>query len=214
MKIKLCGLTREQDIEAANRCAPDFVGFVFAESRRRISMETASRFRRMLAPEIRTVGVFVNAPIEQIETLCKEKTITLIQLHGDEDAAYCAEIRRRTGVPVIRAVRVRSAEQIRQAEGEACDCLLLDAAAEGAYGGSGTRFDLSLIPPLQKPFFLAGGLDENNLIQAAAQCRPWAVDVSSGAETCGLKDAEKMARLTALVRQWNSAQKLADTREI
>lgn len=200
-KIKLCGMTRPEDVEAANRCRPDFIGFVFASSRRQVTPEQAAWLRTRLAPGIRAAGVFVNAPLEQIEELWKEKVIDLVQLHGDEDNNFLKKLKERVQAPVIRAVRVQTAEQVVQAEQTACDALLLDAAAAGQYGGSGRRFDLSLIPPLQKPFFVAGGLDESNVIQVIKRCRPWGVDVSSGIETDGKKDPEKMARLVRLVRE-------------
>ena len=199
-KIKLCGMTRPEDVEAANRCMPDFVGFVFAPSRRQVTAEQAARLRARLAPGIQAVGVFVNAPPEQIEALWKENVIDVVQLHGDEDENFLTKLKERVQAPVFRAVRVQAAEQVARAEQTACDALLLDAPAAGQYGGSGRRFALSVLPPLRKPFFLAGGLDESNVVEAIRRCRPWGVDVSSGIETDGKKDPEKMARLVRLVR--------------
>jgi len=199
-KIKLCGLSRPADIQAANAARPDYIGFVFAKSRRQVGCEQAKALKRLLDPGIQTVGVFVNAPLEEILCLGREGIIQAVQLHGDENAAYMQTLKKQLRVPVIRAVRVRSAERTRAAERLPCDFLLLDTFQPDTYGGSGKRFDWSLIPPLKKPYFLAGGLNMQNIRQAAA-LHPYCLDVSSGAETDGRKDRDKMIKLVDMIRR-------------
>lgn len=200
-KIKLCGLRRPEDIQAANVLLPEYVGFVFAASRRQVTPEEAKDLKAELDPAIQAVGVFVNADIEFIADLCKEGTIDLVQLHGDEDASYMEELKKRTDCPIIRAVRVKAPEDITDAMTLPCDYLLLDAFHEKEYGGSGISFDWSLVPAISKPFFLAGGINERNVVEAIQTCHPYGVDVSSGIETDGVKDPEKMKEFVRRVRR-------------
>ena len=195
-KIQICGLFRPEDIAAANRCRPDYIGFVFAPSRRQVTAAEARRLRGKLAPGIVPVGVFVDAPLPQVASLLKDGTIAMAQLHGGEDEAYIRQLRACTGRPVIRAVQVERAEDILAAQETEADYLLLDNGA----GGTGECFCWGLIGRPLKPFFLAGGLSEENL-DAALQQGAFALDVSSGAETGGLKDAEKMRRIVERVRE-------------
>lgn len=199
MKIKLCGLTRSQDILAANACMPDYVGFVFADSRRQITPRRAYELRTLLHPRIQSVGVFVNAAQEEIARLYNEGIIDFVQLHGTEDEAYITALRDACACPIIKAVRVAGKRDILEAQALSCDFLLLDAFVPGTAGGSGKRFDYSLIPKRTKPFFLAGGINAHNLVQAM-RANPYALDVSSGIETDGSKDEHKMEELTRLVR--------------
>lgn len=200
-KIKICGLTRPEDIAAANRALPDYIGFVFAAGKRQVSQEQARRLKALLSPAIRAVGVFVNEEPEQIVSIVRDGTLDLVQLHGDEDEAYIRALKKRLpDTPLIKAVRVRSREQIERAEALPCEYLLLDTYIKGQYGGSGRSFDRSLIPSLGKPYFLAGGLNGENIPEALAQCCPYCVDVSSGAETEGKKDPVKMENLVRLVK--------------
>lgn len=199
-KIKVCGLSRPQDIEAVNAALPDFIGFVFAESRRRVEEAQARALKTLLDSRITAVGVFVNAPVEQVARLCEERVINITQLHGDEDEAYITRLKELTDAPVIKAARVQSAADILATQALPCDYLLLDTYIPNAYGGSGKAFDYALIPPLEKPFFLAGGLNAQTLPAALAR-HPYAVDISSGAETTGgVKDGAKIAELVAMVR--------------
>lgn len=191
VKIKLCGMFRECDIDYANEAKPDYIGFVleFPKSHRSIDWETALRLKKRLSPEIKSVGVFVNSP----ETTCAEYAncgiIDLIQLHGGEDAEYIKRLRRLTKAPIIKAVKVRSTEDIAQAQTLGADFLLLDNGT-----GTGQSFDHSLISgaEIRQPFFLAGGLTPENLRQAALDIKPYCVDLSSGIETDRVKDREKM----------------------
>lgn len=199
-RIKICGLSRKEDIEAVNGALPDYAGFVFAQSKRQISPEKAKVLRSLLDERILSVGVFVNAEPREIVKLCREEVIDLIQLHGDEDFLYMTTLRNLLANPIIKAVRVRGAKEILEAQKLPCDYLLLDSFSEGVYGGSGRSFDHTLIPRITKPFFLAGGLDAGN-IAAAAEEQPYCLDVSSGAETGGFKDKEKIAEIVSIVRR-------------
>lgn len=199
-QIKLCGLTRVEDIMAVNRWRPDYIGFVFANSRRRITPEQARYLKNQLDPRIKAVGVFTNEPMQLIIELCQWRTINVVQLHGDETEEYIRALKQETTCPVIKAVRVQSTEQILQAEKLSCDLLLLDTYQKGQYGGSGKTFDRALIPQLRKPFFLAGGLESSNIAQAVQECHPFGIDVSSGVETDGLKDGKKIRQIIEIIR--------------
>lgn len=191
-RIKICGLSRIEDIAAVNEVLPDYIGFVFAESRRQISYEKARLLKDRLNPAIQAVGVFVNEDIGQIVSLCDNGIIDLVQLHGDETVEYVNLLRSLIPNPVIKAVRVRSTEDIMKAEEFPSDYLLLDAYHEDMYGGSGKTFDWSLIKAVKKPFFLAGGIHSDNILDAQSSCQPYCIDVSSGVETDGWKDPEKI----------------------
>ena len=199
MKLKFCGLTRKEDIEAANETKPDFIGFVFAESRRHVSDMDAARLKEHLDPEIKTVGVFVNDEPEHIAALVRDEVIDIIQLHGGESAAYIRRLRTMTAAPVIYAVRVGTHEDIERVKPYSVEYFLLDTCTKDAYGGSGKTFDWSLIGAVGKPYFLAGGLNESN-IPRAMRTGAYALDLSSGIETDGVKDAAKMRRVAALIR--------------
>ena len=161
-RIKICGLKTIEDIQAVNRWKPDFAGFVFAPGKRQITLEQAAELRRALDSKIQAVGVFVNAPLEEATALADAGVIQLIQLHGEEDAVYMENLRRRTDKPLIKAVAARSREEILEAENLPCEYLLLDAYRKGSPGGNGETFDWKIIPPLEKPWFLAGGLSPEN----------------------------------------------------
>lgn len=199
-RIKVCGLTREEEITAVNRWRPDYIGFVFASSRRRVTYEQARHLKEDLDPCIKAVGVFTNEPVQFIVQLCQAKIIDVVQLHGDETEEYIRELKQETTCPVIKAIRVQSTKQILQAETLSCDLLLLDTYQKGLYGGSGKTFDRALIPSLHKPFFLAGGLESGNIAQAVRECHPFGIDVSSGAETAGLKDETKIRQIIEIIR--------------
>ena len=212
-KIKLCGMMKPCDIEYANRVKPDFVGFIFANTRRKISAAQAKQFREALDAEIPAVGVFVNEDISVITSLVQNGCIDLIQLHGEEDADYIRRLREVCDVPVIKAVKVQTVEQIRQAAALPVDYLLLDTYRKGVLGGTGEAFDWELLREAKaaagdtaegelfgKPYFLAGGLHAGNLREAAA-LGSYGLDVSSGIETDGSKDFDKMAEVVKLVRR-------------
>lgn len=195
VKIKLCGLTRRCDIDWANELLPDYVGFVFAGSRRSVTDEQAAQLRNILREDIQAVGVFVDEPIDHAAALVRQGVIQLVQLHGAEDEGYIRELRRAVSVPVIQAFSVRSSEDIQAAGRSSADFVLLDHGA----GGTGRAFDWSLAAALDRPYFLAGGLHPGNAA-AAAELRPYAVDVSSGIETEGVKDRQKMIEFVRRIR--------------
>ena len=199
-RIKICGLKTIEDIQAVNRWKPDFAGFVFAPGKRQITLEQAAELRRALDSKIQAVGVFVNAPLEEATALADAGVIQLIQLHVEEDAVYMENLRRRTDKPLIKAVAARSREEILEAENLPCEYLLLDAYRKGSPGGNGETFDWKIIPPLEKPWFLAGGLSPENVEQAIKICRPFGVDVSSGVEIQGKKSQQRIREFIEKVR--------------
>lgn len=200
-KIKICGLTRLEDIEAVNEAKPDFVGFVFVQSSRRcLTVEKAQQLKAALSPGIQSVGVFVNAPLREICTLYEKGLLELIQLHGQEDEAYIAQLRASVHAPIIQAFGIRTPCDITAAAHSGADYVLLDTQSAGAFGGTGTSFDWSMIPPqMSPPYFLAGGLKAENLPQAMS-LSPYALDISSGVETGGYKDKEKIKNIVTMVR--------------
>lgn len=203
-KIKICGLSRFSDVLAANEAGPDYIGFVFARSSHQVTADKARQLKRELDSRIQAVGVFVNAPMEEILALAgdapgRERTIDLIQLHGDEDESYIRNLKTRTDLPIIKAVRVENAVQVLKVQEQPCDYLLLDTLRPGTYGGAGITFDWNMIPRLSKPYFLAGGINRENIIQAAA-LNPYCIDVSSGVETDGQKDRKKITDLVSCLR--------------
>lgn len=199
-RIKICGLKTIEDIHMVNRLRPDYVGFVFAGRKRRITYEQAEEMKRELVPEIASVGVFVNEEPERVADAARCGILDYIQLHGDEDAGYIRHLKELTGQPLIKAVRVRNSEDILRAQELGTEYLLLDACREGEYGGAGETFPWEMIPgELTKPYFLAGGLDRFNVRAALKILKPLAVDVSSSVETDGRKDEEKVRQFMEAV---------------
>lgn len=196
-KIKLCGLSRPQDIQAANGLLPDYIGFVFApKSRRYVTPKQAAQLRGLLDPGITAVGVFVNEAPKAVAELLDRGVIDIAQLHGTEDEEYISALRALTDRPLIKAFRIDSEQDILAAQNSTADYILLDSGD----GGTGTRFDWSLIRRLERPYFLAGGLRADNVGDAVAALDPYAVDVSSGIETGGVKDTNKMIEFVHAVR--------------
>lgn len=192
-KIKICGLHRKQDISFVNEAMPDYIGFVFAESRRQVTLSKAEELKERLCSGILSAGVFVNAELGEITAVCRAGILDIIQLHGSESQDYIDRLRQRTGLPVIKAVSVTPG--IAPAEQNA-DYFLFDQGK----GGTGKAFDWSLIPKTDKPFFLAGGLTPQNIRTAIEQVRPYGVDLSSGVETQGVKDREKILQAVRSVK--------------
>lgn len=195
IKIKICGICRSRDIDYVNSYEPDYIGFVFARSRRRVSFDEAARLRSGLSGRITPVGVFVNAPAEDIAALYCSGTIAMAQLHGSEDEEYIRRLTDICSVPVIKAVGVKSTGDIEKWRETRADFLLLDSGP----GGTGRKFNWDLIADINRPFFLAGGINREN-IPEAMRINPYCIDISSGAETDGVKDPDKIARLVKMVR--------------
>nr|WP_154254368.1 MULTISPECIES: phosphoribosylanthranilate isomerase [Megasphaera] len=187
VKVKFCGLKRPCDIAWANELHPDYAGFVFAGTKRRVSDETAAALRRELDPSIPAVGVFVDDELPHMASLVKKGVIQLIQLHGQEEDALVQQLQTELGVPVIKAFSIANQDDIKRALESRADYILLDQGK----GGTGKAFDWSLLKEIDRPYFLAGGLTPQNAAQAA-KLRPYALDVSSGIETDGVKDRDKM----------------------
>ena len=202
VRIKICGLFRDCDIDYVNEAKPDYIGFVFAKSRRQVGLEQARQMRGRLDRDILPVGVFVDAPVGQIIELYREGIISLAQLHGQEDDTYIQTLKERCDVPVIQAVAVKTTADILCRLSSPADYLLLDNTA----GGSGQSFDWQQIPDINRPYFLAGGIDEAKMPAALAR-QPFGIDISSGAETQGLKDRDKIRRLLELARRVNGGKK-------
>jgi len=198
VRVKICGITRLQDVHAACAAGADALGFVFYEkSPRNVSAETAAALLRAMPPFVQSVGLFVNAEPAFVEAVLQAVPLDLLQFHGDETPADCE----RFGRPYIKAVRVTTDTDLLKyaADFETARGLLLDAYVQGVPGGTGERFDLSLIPAsMPKPIVLSGGLQPDNVAEAVQQVRPWAVDVSSGVEASkGIKDPHKMTQFIA-----------------
>ncbi len=195
-KVKICGLSRGCDIEYANRLKPDYIGYVFWQrSRRYVTREQAEALTRRLDGAVTPVGVFVDEEAELVSRLANEGTIKVIQLHGHEDEAYLKELRNMTDAPIIKAFKIRGGEDIEKANTFPSDYILLD----NGYG-TGQTFDWSFVRGIKRPFFLAGGVNADNVRDAIDKLHPYAVDISSGVETDGHKDFDKMRHFINKVR--------------
>lgn len=199
MKIKICGIKRIEDVKFLNELKPDYVGFVFAKSKRKITKETAKTLKENLDDNIKTVGVFVNHDLDEIRNLVEEKIIDIVQLHGDETEIDICNLKT-TNVKVIKAISVKSKEDILKWENSSADFLLLDNGA----GGTGEKFDWNILKEMnmKKDFFIAGGLRPNN-VQSVLKFKPFAVDVSGGVETDNLKDKEKIKKFIENARNYD-----------
>ena len=210
-RIKICGITREQDLAAAVAAGADALGFVFyGPSPRHVTPSRATELIARVPPFVTKVGLFVNEPPASIRAALAQAPLDLLQFHGDEDAAYCSQF----GKPWIKAARVKPGLDLLEyaaafAAAPGAVGLLLDACVAG-YGGGGETFDWSLIPKsLPLPVVLSGGLHPGNIVAAVRTVRPWAVDVSSGVEASrGIKDARKIAEFIAGVRDADAGSSL------
>lgn len=196
-KIKFCGLKRTEDIKYANELNPDFIGFVFApKSKRFVDADTAKELKNLLDSNIKAVGVFVDEDLNAVAKLLKDGIIDIAQLHGSEDDEYIKRLRTLCDKPIIKAFMIESPDDIKKANESSADYVLLDSGK-----GSGVTFNWDLIKEVNRPYFLAGGLDCDNVENALNSLTPFAVDVSSGIETDGYKDFEKMSRIAQLTER-------------
>jgi phosphoribosylanthranilate isomerase len=197
-KVKICGITNLDDAEAAVVCGAWAVGINFyRESPRCCEVEEAAEIATALRRRVEVAGVFVNAGLDEVLAAAESVPLTMLQLHGGEGPAYCDEIRRRSGLRVIKAARARDAATVRALSAYRTDFHMLDAYVQGSWGGTGERFDweLAAAHPGKPPLMLSGGLDPDNVADAIATVRPFAVDVASGVEaSAGQKDHEKVRR--------------------
>ena len=195
IKLKICGITKETEIPIINKVKPDYIGFVFAESRRQIDAGQAKLLKGMLSVGIRAVGVFVDGQPDRIVELLNHGVIDIAQLHGNEDEEVITYIKEKTGKPVIKAVIIKDASDVKRWRGTSADYLLLDSGK-----GSGKTFDWgsidwSYIKECCADIFLAGGINPDNVAEAVRMVRPYCIDVSSGVELDGVKNEGLITRL-------------------
>lgn len=202
-RVKMCGLSREEDIAAANEVMPDYIGFVFwPDSRRYVTPQRALELKEGLDEDITVAGVFVDAPVPFVAALMNEGLIDIAQLHGHEGNGYIAALRDALRDPddkaIVQAFVVKDAQDVLAARASSADMVLLDAGL-----GSGNTFDWSLIANFDRPYFLAGGLNPDNVAEALTRTQAAYVDTSSGIETDGKKDPAKMLAFAQAVAAWD-----------
>lgn len=215
-KVKMCGISKVETIPAVVEAKPDYMGLVFASSKRQVTVDQAKTLVEELHKqytkrynngaeqsnddEIKTVGVFVNETLENLVTIATEVNLDVVQLHGDEDEAFIQSLKERTNVEIWKAVQIRSAADAEAWIDSSADMLLFDAYHKDERGGTGEVFDWSCLDEFERPFMLAGGIDSTNVARAIRTVRSYGIDISSGIETDGVKDNEKITAFTKLVR--------------
>ena len=208
-KVKMCGISKIDTIPAVVEAKPDYMGLVFAPSKRQVTVEQAKTLVEELHKQyavrynsetIKTVGVFVNETIENLLKIAEEVKLDVIQLHGDEDESFIQILKEQSNVEIWKAVQVRSAADAEKWIDSSADMLLFDAYHKDERGGTGEVFDWSSLDEFERPFMLAGGIDSTNVARAIRTVRPYGIDISSGIETEGVKDNEKMKAFTNIVR--------------
>lgn len=208
-KVKMCGISNVETIPAIVDAKPDYMGLVFAPSKRQVTVEQAKTLVEELHKQyavrynsetIKTVGVFVNETIENLLKIAEEVKLDVIQLHGDEDESFIQILKEQSNVEVWKAVQVRSAADAEKWIDSSADMLLFDAYHKDERGGTGEVFDWSSLDEFERPFMLAGGIDSTNVARAIRTVRPYGIDISSGIEIEGVKDDEKMKAFTNIVR--------------
>lgn len=201
-KIKICGMRRVDDILYVNTYHPNYAGFILSEGfKRTIGFDSFCELDSRLNKDIKRVGVFVNEPTESILKYYADK-LDVIQLHGEENAEYISKLRENCDCEIWKAVRVEYADDIAKADALPVHKLLIDSFSAGSYGGTGKRVDLDIFSQvnISKPFFLAGGLNEENICYAMEKVQPYGVDFSSSVETNGFKDENKIKRIVETIR--------------
>ena len=215
-KVKMCGISKVETIPAVVEAKPDYMGLVFAPSKRQVTVDQAKTLVEELHKqytkrynngaeqsnndEIKTVGVFVNETLDNLVSIATEANLDVVQLHGDEDEAFIQSLKERTNVEVWKAVQIRSAVDAETWIDSSADMLLFDAYHKDERGGTGEVFDWSCLDEFERPFMLAGGIDSTNVARAIRTVRPYGIDISSGIETDGVKDDEKIKAFTNIVR--------------
>ena len=215
-KIKMCGISKVETIPAIVDAKPDYMGLVFAPSKRQVTVEQAKTLVEELHKgcakkygsdteqdkddTIKTVGVFVNETVDNLVTIANEVNLDAVQLHGDEDETFIQSLKERTNVEVWKAVQIRSAVDAEAWIDSSADMLLFDAYHKDERGGTGEVFDWSSLDEFERPFMLAGGIDSTNVARAIRTVRPYGIDTSSGIETNGVKDDEKITAFTKIVK--------------
>lgn len=199
-KVKICGIKSVADVNIVNKFQPDYIGFVFAPSKRQITIATAKQLDKSLNKQIKRVGVFANNSFEEIKQIMQSINLDIIQLHGDEDNEFISKLRI-LNLPIWQAIKVRSSEDLSVAKNSQADMILFDTYKQQSLGGTGTSFDWNLIGEVADDFILAGGLNEHNIIRAIRMVNPHIVDISSGVENQNGKDEVKVKTLLELVRK-------------
>ena len=215
-KVKMCGISKVETIPAVVEAKPDYMGLVFAPSKRQVTVDQAKTLVEELHKqytkrynngaeqsnndEIKTVGVFVNETLDNLVSIATEANLDVVQLHGDEDEAFIQSLKERTNVEVWKAIQIRSAADAEAWIDSNADMLLFDAYHKDERGGTGEVFDWSCLDEFERPFMLAGGIDSTNVARAIRTVRPYGIDISSGIETEGVKDDEKIKAFTNIVR--------------
>ena len=215
-KVKMCGISKVETIPAVVEAKPDYMGLVFAPSKRQVTVDQAKTLVEELHKqytkrynngaeqsnndEIKTVGVFVNETLDNLVSIATETNLDAVQLHGDEDEAFIQSLKGRTNVEIWKAVQIRSAADAEAWIDSSADMLLFDAYHKDERGGTGEVFDWSSLDEFERPFMLAGGIDSTNVARAIRTVRPYGIDISSGIETEGVKDDEKIKAFTNIVR--------------
>ena len=215
-KVKMCGISKVETIPAVVEAKPDYMGLVFVPSKRQVTVDQAKTLVEELHKqytkrynngaeqsnndEIKTVGVFVNETLDNLVSIATETNLDAVQLHGDEDEAFIQSLKERTNVEVWKAVQIRSAADAEAWIDSSADMLLFDAYHKDERGGTGEVFDWSCLDEFERPFMLAGGIDSTNVARAIRTVRPYGIDISSGIETEGVKDDEKIKAFTNIVR--------------
>lgn len=207
-KVKMCGISKVDTIPAVVEAKPDYMGLVFAPSKRQVTVEQAKMLVEALHKQckeqndtvsIKTVGIFVNETLDNLVTIANEANLDVVQLHGDEDEAFIQSLKERTNVEVWKAIQIRSAADAEAWIDSSADMLLFDAYHKDERGGTGDVFDWSCLDTFERPFMLAGGIDSTNVARAIRTVRPYGIDISSGIETNGVKDDEKITAFTKIV---------------
>ena len=199
-RIKICGLSRPEDITYINEAKPDYCGFIIdiPKSRRNVSISKVRELVQRLDPQICPVGVFVNKDCGKVAQLLNEGTIQIAQLHGQEDENYIKKLKSLTDHPVMKAFSIREKKDLEAAAASSADLILLDHGK----GGTGETFDWSVLEGwIQRPYFLAGGLNPENIPEAIQRIHPWGIDLSSAVETDGYKDEKKVQQFIEAVRK-------------
>ena len=208
-KVKMCGISKVETIPAIVDAKPDYMGLVFAPSKRQVTVEQAKILIEELHKQcinhydikvVKTVGVFVNETLDNLVRIADTANLDAVQLHGDEDEAFIQSLKERTNVEVWKAVQIRSAADVEKWIDSSADMLLFDAYHKDERGGTGEVFDWSSLDAFERPFMLAGGIDSTNVARAIRTVRPYGIDISSGIETNGMKDDKKITAFTKIVK--------------
>ncbi len=198
MKIKICGIKNENEAKIINECMPDIAGFVFASGKRQIDINKAKILKKIINPEIETAGIFVEQNEDEILEIYNEKVIDIIQLHGDYDERTIKNLKEKTGAKIIKVIRVK--EGFYKIETLA-DFILFDAYSKDKYGGLNKTFDWNIKIISNVPYFVAGGINENNIVEMVKKLTPYGVDISSGVEVDGFKTKEKVFNIIKIIKE-------------